>query len=177
MMGHFLPFGKYRNQPPESVPTDYLWWFFNNCKLSTGLRWAVRAELASRPDCPHLTPESEPVSPRCQRCGNDELSVIWHEQRGGVRLPRADCPRCGRFVTFLPLLPENVARADAARPPAALLDVLLQAEAEGVELVRCGDVVLDLPSGRASAGLRALLRQTQHQLLRHLPHNKLEVGT
>jgi hypothetical protein len=100
------------------------------------------------------------------------LLVSWHEQAGGKgRVVRADCGVCGRFVTFLPSTSENVVRADACRSPTGLLDVLLRAEGEGVELVRRGPEVVARPFGRASEGLQSLVRQHQHQLLLHLgPH-------
>jgi uncharacterized protein (DUF3820 family) len=42
---HVLPFGKHKGQELSSVPTDYLRWCLGNCKLSSGFRVAVVAEL------------------------------------------------------------------------------------------------------------------------------------
>jgi hypothetical protein len=69
-------------------------------------------------------------------------------------------------VSWLPQTPENVVRADACRSPTGLLDALVQAEDEGVELVRRGHEVVAGP--RASEELRSLIRRHQHQLMRHL---------
>jgi hypothetical protein len=172
MVEHWLPFGQYRGSPPRAAPTGYLRWLLRTCRLSSGLRAAIRAELESRPGgTVGLPPEAElkraPLS--CRFCGLQRFLVTWHEHAGGQqRVLRADCAVCGRFVAFLPLTPENVAEADAAKSPTGLLDVLIRAEDEGVRLV-CGDgrVQFD-PAGRASKQLLVLVRQHQHQLLRHL---------
>jgi hypothetical protein len=76
-------------------------------------------------------------------------------------------------VSWLPQTAENVARADACRSPTGLLDVLLRAEGEGVELVRRGPEVVARPFGRASEGLRSLVRQHHHQLLQHLGSHRV----
>jgi hypothetical protein len=142
-----------------------------NCKLSSGLRTAIQSELLSRPDAPADLPPGPVPAPEpahCRRCGGKDLRVSWHEQQGGGRAVRADCGACGRFVAFLPQTPENVARADACRSPTGLLDVLVRAEGEGVELARHGPEVVAWPPGKASEELRSLLRQHQHQLQQHL---------
>jgi hypothetical protein len=43
-----LPFGRHKNQPLSEVPESYLRWCIETCKLSSGLRSAVAAELTSR---------------------------------------------------------------------------------------------------------------------------------
>jgi uncharacterized protein (DUF3820 family) len=45
MVAHILPFGKHRGRSPGDVPTDYLNWLLRTCKISPGLRAAVRDEL------------------------------------------------------------------------------------------------------------------------------------
>jgi hypothetical protein len=159
---HRLPYGKHKGRPLLQVPIWYLRWVLKTWKLSSGLRAAVREALG-------LPAEPSPPPPRCQRCRNDQLRLTWHEQAGGVRQVRADCLPCRRFVSFVPLTPENVARADAAQPLAPLLDAMLQADAEGIVLVRRGDRVELRPCHRVSAKLCELVRQAGHQLVRHLP--------
>jgi hypothetical protein len=62
-----LPFGKHKGRPLGDVPGDYLRWMLRECKLSSGLRAAVGAELATR--APTLTPvasvwaEATPIPP------------------------------------------------------------------------------------------------------------------
>jgi hypothetical protein len=114
MTEHFMPFGKYRGHPPRSVPTHYLDWFIRTCKLSSGLRTAVRVELLSRPDGPRDLPP-EPVGPSltCARCGGRETRLSWQQVGNGEKRIRAECRRCQRFVAFAPLTPANVASANA----------------------------------------------------------------
>jgi hypothetical protein len=166
-----LPFGRHRGWPLGEVPTDYLLWLLRTCKLSTGLQAAVRAELLSRPNCPpQLDPEPGPGPVRCRRCGGTDLRLYWQQLAGaGGRAIRADCRRCRRFVAFVPQTAANVAAADAAQPPAALLDVLIRAEEEGVEVVRRGERLALLPPGKASPELEVLVRQNTRGLLQMLP--------
>jgi hypothetical protein len=170
-----IPFGRHKGKPLWDVPTGYLAWLVREVRLSTGLRAAVRAALASRPDAPRGLPPDLPPRPlpACRHCGSGGPPVVyWHQQGGaGGRVIRADCHRCRRFLTFLPQTPENVAEADAAQPEAGLLDTLVRAQAEGVEIVKRGGRggwLTLLPYGRASADLQELVRQNQHLLLRML---------
>src|SRR5262245_23333961 len=165
MIAHVMPFGKHRNKTVEEVPLDYLRWALVNCKFSSGLRAAVRERLG-------LPAEPAPPAPRCQRCGTRQLRLTWHEQTGGVRQVRADCLTCRRFVSFMPLTPGSVARADAAQPVAPFLDAMLGADAEGVAIVRHGDRVELRPWGKASRELEELIRQAGHQFARLLPVGK-----
>jgi hypothetical protein len=168
---HWLPYGRYRGQSPRDVPTSYLVWMLKTCKLSSGLHDAIRAEVSARPDCPSdLPPGPPPKAPptSCWRCGAKDIRVSWHEQAGGRSAIRADCGMCGRFISSLPLSPENVTRANACRSPTGLLDVLMRANDEGVELVRFGHEVRPSPFMKASDTLLSLCRQHQHALLRHL---------
>jgi hypothetical protein len=59
-MEHFLPSGKFRGCVPRSVPKDYLDWFPRNCKPSSGLRAAIRAELVRRGTHPSRLPPDLP---------------------------------------------------------------------------------------------------------------------
>jgi hypothetical protein len=112
-ISHHLPFGRYRGRPLPDVPAGYLAWLLSECKLSSGLRAAVHAELESRPDRPaDLPAKSDPPAPLCRRCNCADLRVSWqHHARG--RGIRGDCSRCSRFVAYLPQTPENVAAANA----------------------------------------------------------------
>jgi hypothetical protein len=114
MIEHFLPFGRHKGQPPASVPTDYLEWLLRTCKLSSGLRAAVRAELVRRGVNPSQLPPEPPAKapPSCRRCRGREPSLSWQELGGGRRAIRANCQWCGRFVTFVAQTPGNVVRAD-----------------------------------------------------------------
>lgn len=164
-------FGKHRERPLPDVPTSYLAWALRECKLSTGLRTAVRAELLSRPDCPAALPaQPRPQEVRCHRCGGAELVVYWHQLQGqGGRRIRASCAACHGYIQFLPETPENVALADASTSSTALLDVLTLAEAEGVEIVRREGRIYLEPYHSASPRLRDLVRQSTRLLLAMLP--------
>jgi hypothetical protein len=114
MTEHHIPFGRHRGLALRSVPTSYLDWFFRTCKLSTGLRAAIRAELLTRPDGSGYLPP-EPVGPplKCGRCGSRDVRLRWQQAANGEMRIRAECRRCRRFVAFAPLTPGNVASANA----------------------------------------------------------------
>jgi hypothetical protein len=165
-----LYFGQHKGKPLPQVPTGYLRWALATVTLSTGLRAAVRAELLSRGADPATLPaDPPPKDVRCRACGERAFFVYWQEARSG-RIIRADCVLCGgAFVAFLPQTPANVALADAAQPPAPLLDVLVLAEAEGVTIKRHQTGWLSLePWGKASPELERLVRQSASLLRRML---------
>jgi hypothetical protein len=162
-----LPFGKYKGRRLSEVPGSYLAWLLREAKLSTGLRFAVRAELLARGVAVPPAPPPKPLGP-CPRCGGHAVLATWYELRDGRRAIRATCSACAAHRGFLPETAENVALADAARPAAPLLDALVQADQEGVELVVTGGRVEPHPYRLASLRLRDLVRQSQHSLLRHL---------
>jgi hypothetical protein len=166
-----LWFGKYKGLPPAQVPSDYLAWVLRTCKLTPGLRSTVTAELRSRGQSVPEPPPPKPL-PICDRCGAREANLAWHELSGGRRQIRATCAACGGFVKFVAQTPENVALANAVQPSAGLLDALLQAEIDGVELVHRFGRVEPVPYHGASPRLRNLVRQSQHALLRHLLQRK-----
>jgi hypothetical protein len=113
MIEHFLPFGRHRGEPPAAVDSGYLSWFLRTCKLSSGLRRAIRDTLVARgvPVPPPPPPKPPPV---CRHCDGVTLTLSWQQLGGkGGRTIRADCQRCGRFVTFVAQTDANVAEADA----------------------------------------------------------------
>jgi hypothetical protein len=153
------------------VPTDYLHWLYRNCKLSTGLRAAIRAELVSRPDGPRdLPPEPASPPPECDRCHSRDTALSWQQLANGAKRIRAECRHCHGFINFMPETPENVAAADAAASPTALLDVL----------TRLDDYRVNLESDGRRAWLRwedcqrvppdvqAMVRQCSHSLAKLL---------
>src|SRR5262245_14711934 len=104
-----LPFGKHKDKPLSEVPTAYLTWLARECKLSSGLRQAIAAELASRGVEPSAIPAPTPRPPKsCSRCGCSDMVVSWHECRGQRRQIRATCRRCGAWCGHLPATAENV---------------------------------------------------------------------
>jgi hypothetical protein len=125
MTTHTLPFGKHRGKPPGDVPVDYLLWLVRTCKLSSGLRAAIRADLLAREvDEDQLPPEPQAQAPCCRRCGHAALRLAWQPLAGteSSRVIRADCRACGAFVYFAPQTPDNIALADRseqAPPPRA----------------------------------------------------------
>jgi hypothetical protein len=112
---HAMPYGKHRGRAPDEVPCDYLLWMLRNCKLSGGLRQAIRDSLLAREvDEDQLPPEPAPQAPCCRRCGGVELLLTW-QALGNTesKVIRAECRGCGAFVYFAPQTPENVALADS----------------------------------------------------------------
>lgn len=173
MTAYQMPFGKYRSVSVQDIPASYLGWLLRTCKLSSGLRAAVREELMRRgADPASLPPELPAHRPaRCRQCGGADLRLYWQQLGGaGGRTIRADCKRCHCFVSFVAQTLANVAKADEATSKTGLLDVLTRAEAEGVEIVRHPDGRLSLsPHGWASEELQALVRQNTRLLLAMLP--------
>ena len=123
-MSDCLPIGKHKDQPLVEVPSSYLQWLLGNCKLSSGLRAAVAAELTRRgvavPPPPPLPPESA-----CPRCGPAALGYHWYQDRLNRRQIRRTCGRCGLPLGFAPQVVPYVGLADAAASAAPVLDVLL----------------------------------------------------
>jgi hypothetical protein len=120
---------------------------------------------------PDLPPP--PPLPACERCGPGAGSrCFWAEDRLGRRHVRAECARCGGFLTFPPSVPPYSDMADAAASPAPVLDALVGLEAAGAELhsdgrgVWIGDGYANVPPA-----VRAAVHQAKHQLAaaRELP--------
>jgi hypothetical protein len=159
-----LPFGKHRDKPLADVPSDYLRWIVAECKLSAALRKAVADELDRRGYVVPAGPRQHP--PRCDRCGGSEFLAFWMEDRAGGRRIRAECVTCRRFMKFLSLTPENIARADAAENPAGMLDLLTQCEDRGIKLASDGARVDFAEDGwrQATPEMRMLVRRYSHRL-------------
>jgi hypothetical protein len=173
MIEHRLPFGVYKGCPLRQVRKDYLAWLLRTCKLSSGLRVAVRAELLYRGTDPSsLPPEPPPEpAPNCQRCGSEEMAYGWYEDRLGRRHVRRSCGRCGKRLGFAPQVPPYTELADAAATPTAVLDVLTQCDALDIALKSDGqaaDFVTREDYLRAGPALRDKVAQCRATLGRLL---------
>jgi hypothetical protein len=164
---HKLPFGKHKNVPLSAVPTDYLRWALATVKLSSGLAAAVVAELHSRNvDVKPPAPNPPPKCPRCKE--QTAISYSWHEDSAGRRRIKRTC-RCGRDLGFAPHVEPYVGMADANECETPILDVLIQAEAAGVELESDGRAVRIGDGWRnATPELKEKLGQVRHQLAKHM---------
>jgi hypothetical protein len=120
MAVHTLPFGRHKGRAIGEVPSGYLQWLLRECKLSSGLRAAVAAELQARgvavPDVP---PPQFTVGP-CRVCGPVGYSCGWLEDSLGRRRVRAECVRCGRCLGHPPSVPPYSTMADL--PPGRSLN-------------------------------------------------------
>jgi hypothetical protein len=159
-----LPFGKHKGKLLDEIPGDYLCWLLTSCKLSTALRATVETELLLRGiDLPE-TPA--PRQPRpCSRCGSEAFRFSWQEDRRGGRRIRQACADCNGFISFMPVCEPFISEANASASPAAVLDALLLAEQEGVELASDGKTVwIRGDRRRASQRLQDAVRQNAHLL-------------
>jgi uncharacterized protein (DUF3820 family) len=177
---HTLPFGKHKNRPLPEVPSDYLLWMARTCRLSTGLRAAVGAELAHRGlEVPSM-PEPNPKIPLCARCGIESFAVCWQEVRSGERRIRAECMKCGRWLSWLPVAEPWIRQADANANPTALLDALTRLDELDARLESDGQTVWvhHRDWRRVPPDLHAIVRQCSHQLAkmigRTIPVARLE---
>jgi hypothetical protein len=114
-MMHRFWFGKHKDKPLSEVPSDYLDWALRTCKLSTGTRAAVIAELQSR----GVTTPAAPPPPRavrpCPTCGpGAPVLFAWREDSLGRKRVCADCGRCGRWIDTPPSVPPYSSAADTA---------------------------------------------------------------
>jgi hypothetical protein len=110
-----MPYGKYRDVPVCDVPQDYLAWFLANCKVSSGLRAAMREELVRRGTDPATLPPkpAEKPQPQCRRCGGTELRLSWQPlSNTSNRMIRGDCRRCDVFVSYVAQTDANVSEAN-----------------------------------------------------------------
>lgn len=172
-----MPFGKWKDRPLCEVDAGYLRWALATVKLSSGLRAALGAELARRGIAPPQVP-APPPPPECPACGPGPLSYAWTEFRDGRRQVRRSCRRCSRLMGFAPQVPPYTTLADGAASGTALLDVLLAAADQGVELKSDGVTAefADAESWRrASPTLRQRLKECRSRLGRLMGRVAVEV--
>jgi hypothetical protein len=171
-----LFFGKWKGVDLPQVPTDYLLWVIDNCRLSTGIHAAVALELSHRGIPIPAPPLTQP--PECQRCRrkgrpSGSYTCTWQEQRNGERRIRASCGTCWGFLTFLPERDPYLSMANSWSSDTSVLDVLVQLEALDVGLLSDGDTCWiaweDQP--RVPGELQNRLRECCHRLARLMGRN------
>lgn len=132
-MVHTMPFGKYKSVPVAAVPSDYLQWLAKVCKLSSGLRQAIAAELQARGATVPEPPAAKPPLP-CPHCGESKLAHHWLQTRNNRRQISRTCSRCKASLGFAPQVEPYIAEADSRVKGTELLDVLIEAEALGIRI-------------------------------------------
>jgi uncharacterized protein (DUF3820 family) len=166
-----LPFGKYQGQPLGGVPVSYLHWLLKSCKLSTGLRTAVTAELERRGLAPPPPPPA--TAPACPRCGPvGKVAYRWMQDSLGRRQIRRTCRACGKPMGFAPQTSPYTELADRAASPAPVLDTLIRCDRLGIGLVNDGAAVEFASHDDrrwAPEDVRDALKQCRHTLARLLP--------
>jgi hypothetical protein len=113
-----LPFGKHRNCPLSEVPSHYLTWLASTCRLSSGLKAAVHAELRERGEPVPAGPHREHTVPVCRRCPGAGFRCCWRIDAMGRRTIRASCQCCDRHLSFAPCVPPFTDLADASEQDA-----------------------------------------------------------
>jgi hypothetical protein len=170
MLSHLMPFGKHKGKALADIPSSYLGWLLRECRLSTGVRSAVAAELESRGGKAPAPPSPKP-EPDCRPCGAgpEAISYSWLQTRNGGRQISRRCSRCGEWLGSAPHVEPFVSRADAAASATPVLDVLTGCEELGIRL-RSDGAAAGFASyedcRKAPQELRALVRQCRHSLAR-----------
>src|SRR5262245_20678170 len=90
-----------------------------------------RAELSVRQQA--TPPPQAPPMPACTRCGGEPL-YLWQQMCDGRKHLRVECNACGRFLKFAPQVEPFVGFANRTTSETAVLDVLRQCDALGIEL-------------------------------------------
>jgi hypothetical protein len=132
-----MPFGKYRGVPLGTVPEGYIRWALRECKLSSGLRSALSAELTLRGVEVPPAPPPRPL-PSCPRCPGVKPLLYWLQDSLGRKRIKIECARCHRPNGFAPTASPYVEEADAAASKTPVLDVLTRLEDLGIELLSDG---------------------------------------
>jgi hypothetical protein len=168
-----LPFGRHKGTPLPDTPTDYLRWLLRTCKLSTGLRAAVAAELQARGI---ETPPPAPPRPLGTCHAHPQAGVVcrWFEDAIGRRRISAHCRRCGRTTDHPPCVPPYTTEADRHASAAPILDALVRLDALGIELASDGRTVWLQGEDyrRVPPDLQAIVRQCRHQLATMIGNRK-----
>jgi hypothetical protein len=164
----------HKGLPLLGVPTDYLRWCLSACNLSSGLRSAVAAELASRGvQVPEPPPRPEPL---CREHPGAGCRCLWGEDSLGRKFIRAECVRCCRSLGIMPKAEPYIGMADASATPTPVLDALVGFEAAGVEVRSDGKRAwVDGDYRRVPPDVRNALRQAKHQLAKMVGDNRQEV--
>jgi len=79
-----MPFGKYRDQPIDEVPTGYLRWLLS-IDLWPDLRYAVEEELELRREGFERGPKQTPAPVVDVAGWYRQLSLRFHPDRGGSK--------------------------------------------------------------------------------------------
>lgn len=169
-------FGIYKGRPLAEVDSGYLAWALrtDKVKLSSGVRAAVVAELERR-GVASPPPPPPPPPPTCHQCGGVDILYGWMQLVTGVRRIKRLCRSCGRSLGFAPEVEPYLSYASASATPAPLLDVLVQAEELGIDLVSDG-LAVHIRRGwdRAPLAFRQRLNECRRDLARML--GKTTVG-
>ena len=80
----YMPFGKYRDQPIQEIPTKYLRWLLS-IDLWPDLRYAVDQELELRREGFERGPKQAPASKVDVAGWYRQLSMRFHPDRGGSK--------------------------------------------------------------------------------------------
>ena len=108
-----MPFGKHAGKPLSAVPTGYLSWALANCRLSSGIRSAIGAELRGRGEPAPVTDTA--ALPTCPTCPNGgDIAYSWDRDSIGRPVIRRRCRTCGRKLSLAVEMGEAMALANAA---------------------------------------------------------------
>jgi hypothetical protein len=113
-----FPFGVFSGMARGWIPSADLEHTLDTTRLSSGLAWALRGELAAR-GRPYSAGAGMFAGPsrsggvQCW-CGSESFFPSWRVLPDGQRVIEGTCTRCGASVERLPLTPSAAAAADRA---------------------------------------------------------------